>query len=317
MGELQYSIQLVKVARINKDLSFPSPANWSHTDKNGATVNHAGGIVGGAGPFDLSSLVGESYVAKLKIGLNGTYEEKDVSFASAEVKTAVTVDEAFAAINDAGFVTNTVTASKTEDGYLKVVSTKDGVQEFEDFEILPASDSLGLAKLLDIECEWVYAKNAASVKFDPEQETGESVSATGGRGIVSTIQEPDTIKDVKISFEDTEDNPKLEVIIAGYDYDPTTGRSFPPALGAAAPIFAIKSYAKLFGEGTSQKTGQAAMKMVAYPNCTGVIGGGESTAGAFGAKAFSAVGTDSNASTLPYLFKRRLTNVQYALVEVS
>jgi hypothetical protein len=312
MGDFQYSIQLVKVARQNMDGSFPAPADW--TDHNGDT--HLGGIVGGAGPFNLTALL-TANKAKLKVRLNGVSEERDVDFTSAADKGAVTVDDVVTAINAAGFTTNNILASKLTSGYLKIVSEKVGVQEFEDFEIIAASDAKGLHKALGIDCEWIAAKDAKSVKFEPETETGDSVSQESGRGTVCTVKEPDVVKDVKITFEDAEENPRMEVIIAGYDYDETTGRSFPPALGAAAPVFSIKSFAKLFSGGTSQKTGQSAMKMVAYPNCTGIIGGGEASAGSFSAPSFSATGTDNTVSNLPYLFKRKLTNAQYALVEVA
>ncbi len=314
MGDYNYSVELVKFARLNKDGTMPTPKDWTHTDKNGVTQNHSGGIVGGAGPFNLTALLTVNK-AKLKVSLNGIVEEKDIDFTAAVSKGAVTVDEAVTAINGANFATNTLTASKTAAGNLKIVSTKALVEEFEDFEIIAASDTKGLHKALGVDIEWIAAKDVKSVKFDPETETGSSVKLDGGRGTVAEVKEPDTVKDIKITFQDTEDNPAVEVIVAGFDYDAATGRTFPPAMNAVNSGFACKAFAKLFAAGTSQKTSYTAVKASVFPNCQGIFGSAENAAGAWNAPTYTATAVDSAASNLPSFFKRKLTTGQFALVQ--
>lgn len=307
MVKYSYSIEKVLVARLNEDGSFVTPADWTHTTKRGVTVSHKGGIVGGAGPFNLSSIL-DAHVADLTVRLGSKSDTVQVDFTAAVNESAVTVEEVVAAINGVAAWPNMggITASKLTDGYLKVQADSVDAKWYQNLEITGE-----LAVALGIDRVWVESDGPKSWKFDPQTETGESIKQTSGTGTKCTVEEPDKVTSIGITFSDAQDNPEMEEIIAGVQLDSTGTEQMAPELEAAPPKFCAKVFYKQFAEGVNSKTDQIGYKVVAYPNCEGIIGSGENTEGTFNSPAYSATGYANAVSSMTVFHRKSLSNVEY------
>ena len=296
--KLGYSVLLYRVLPLNPD---------------GTKVEPLGsGVVGGGGPFNLQSIL-TANKASLVVKIDGQTSTGECDFTAAVVKTAVTVDEAVVAINTATFADITgITASKTSEGRIKIVS--DGIGE----RFIEVSGEL--AKALGLERVYVVAKEPKTVKFDPDIETGNSVKATSGRGLVAEIREPDKVKGMKVEITDAEENPLMAVAMVGGSYDIAKKRYLPPmSTDDAKPMFHLETFQALYDGGISQKGGRIGFRMRVFPSCTASPLGGENTEEQFTAGQYSVVSVENrNDSTnpLPAYYYEDLTTVEYAAVEV-
>jgi len=315
MGKYSYSVERAEFALLNKDGSLPTPKDWTHTvRKTGVSVSHRGGIIGGVGPWDFSALTGDDLKVSLIYGKDTigpvTLEFDETPTTGNVVDSAAVTAAELAAILGAAFTTQ-LTASVTTVGsdysaaYLKLI----------DKGTLPWYAPFGfrgkVAEMAEI-VGWMSTGELKSSSAEPNVETGETVTATSGKGVRCSIKEPDTVTGKKLTISLAADEEEILSMIYGDDFDPSTGEYFERDASAEAPTFAYRAWIRRYPSGDNVKTSQDEMKVRVFPSCSGTPGSSTDEESTFAAIEISADCASNSRSTLPSEHRKTIsvTNFQ-------
>lgn len=309
MGKYLYSVERAEFALLNADGSYPTPVDWTHTRKSdGATISHKGGLVGGVGPFDLSTAALTLTLTKGKATV-----AKTISLTGAISESAVTVDELVTAINAAFQADANITASKTTVGadynsaFIKIVDTASSPLPW----YAPFGFTGEIADIVGIK-GWKATDELKSSNASPETETGETVTATSGKGNRCVIKEEDAVTSMSLEIALAAHEEDILADVLGDDYDPSTGESFMKGLNDASPAFAYRYWVRKYAAGTNTKSSNDEMLLVSYPSCQATIGDESSEEATFANGQLAASATENARSLLPIKHKKTISAANYA-----
>ena len=297
MDKFNYSVARAEFALLNADGSFPTPGDWTHTKRKGGVVSHKGGLIGGTGPWDLSALTGDD-LKLIPVYGNQVLPAVTVSLTNAASKAAVTATELASSLNTAltglNFQASVCTVGADyAAAYLKVVdkaSTK-----------LPWYAPFGLqGKIAEIAgiVGWRTTKNLKSSQAEPNTETGDTVTATSGRGNRCSIKEPDVITGKKLTISLAANEEEILAMIFGDDFDVNSGMYFERDTGVTAPTFCYRVWIARYPEGSNVKSSQSEMLVRAFPSCSGIPGSVTDEEGAFATLEITADAAANSRSTM-------------------
>jgi len=312
MKGYNYSVERAEFAILNKDGSYPTPKDWTHTKRRtGATINHKGGLIGGVGPWNFSEFAGGDLKLTLIYGKN-EYTET-IAFTEGGEGNVVDIDAVTAAelaeIITAAFSTY-VTGSVTAKGadydaiYLKVIDAGE----------LPWYAPFGFRGKIAETAEvlgWVSTLDIKSSNADPNTETGETVVQTSGQGNRCSIKEPNVITGKSLTITLAAEEEGILSMLYGDDYDPETGEYFEKSSSEEAPTFAYRVWVRRYPEGENIKSSNTQMQIRTFPSCSGTPGSSTDEEGQFHTTEIAADSASNSRSTLPMEFKRVISVTDY------
>jgi len=313
MSGYNYSVEKGEFALLNKDGTYPSPSDWTHTKrKTGEVVNHKGGLICGTGPFDLSGLAGDDLKITPIYGAQ-VLAPVTVNLTSVVSKAATTVTEIQTALALALTALN-FTVSKTTVGvdydavYLKIVD------KIVDGSKLPWYAPFGcsgrMAEILGV-VGWVQTGDLRSSGVEPDTTTGDSVTQTSGTGTKCTIKEPDQVTGKTLTLSLASDIDAIRAMILGDEYDPTTGTYFDRDNDVEAPVFAYRTWIRRYAEGDNVKAGQSEMMVRSFPACSATPGGTTDEEATFSTTEITASCASNSKSAMPSEFSQKITVTAY------
>lgn len=313
MSGYNYSVEKGEFALLNKDGTYPSPSDWTHTKrKTGVVVTHKGGLIGGVGPFDVSGLTGAdlqitpiygaAVIAPVTVNLSAVVDDNAATLT--EIRAALTT--ALAALN---FTVSATTVGVDYDAvYLKIVDKVVDASKLPWYA--PFGFSGKLAEILGI-VGWVQTGDLKSSGVEPETATGDSVTQTAGTGTKCTIKEPDTVTGKTLTLSLASDVDAIRAMILGDDYDPTTGTYFDRESGVEAPVFAYRTWIRRYAAGDNVKAAQSEMMVRSFPSCSATPGGTTDEEAAFSTTEITASCASNSKSAMPSEFSQKISVTAY------
>ena len=302
-----YSVGLACITALNPDGSFPTACDWDWTFEDNSKKNYKGGIIGKAGPFNVSNDTVEEKTIEVRVGLqNASF----VFESTAQDKKKATVEEIvkdlntnFKKIENKEIFLKAIVENVMDRKCVKVISTKP--LPF----YTPISFSGTIASILGLH-GYILTEEVKSVKHDFEKEQGKSVDITSGHGIRCSIKEADKIKGINLTFNLAGENLKILSTISGYDYNSNTEGFFYDKEGGT-PSFAFIYFVKAFKKGENNEDSFEKIKVVCYPCCQASIPGGNAQEGAFSEMEIQAFCSRNAKTELPIMFHQTLPIADY------
>lgn len=310
MKGYDYSVERAEFALLNKDGSYPTPRDWTHTKRaTGEVVSHKGGLVGGTGPWDFSGFAGEALELLLTYGK--TQKTVALDLAGVADASAVTASELAAAINAAfpEVSASVVTVGADYDAaYLKIVDKATGETALPWFA--PFGFQGKIAERVGI-IGWVATKDIKGSSAEPKVETGDTATATAGSGIRCSIKEPDRVTGKTLTITLSAKEEGIMSMIFGDDYDPETGDYFEKASDMEAPSFVYRNWVRRYPSGENTKATQSQMLLRSFPSCTGTPGGSSDEESGFATVEITADCAANSRSNMPSEFRKVASVTEY------
>jgi hypothetical protein len=249
-----FSIQGFRAMRNNPDGTTPTPSR----------------LIGFLGTCDLTA-IGTDEVGSMTIKIDGGAEEtKDVDFSGASSLAAVTVAEAFAALNTAAFTDMTWSADSTTGRLKGVCASGTYVQIYGD-----------LAPLLDFGygiahggqgTKFVKAfTDTVSIGLPKNLKAREEIETESGDGTLSTMIIEAIMKGVNPAIVMNKKDYDLIELIQGGTYDRTLNTYDPPNASVTThPTFWLDVFSPIYTAGTKLRENKAGYERVVLRNCSGV-----------------------------------------------
>lgn len=255
-----FSNEGFRVRRLNPDGTYPTP------------INHIGYV----GTVDVDSLVGtETLLYRENAQGDFTSIIVDISAAGAD-QEAVDVDEMVTALNADGNFTAIFTASKDDNGRLKVVlddttnvdylELKGDIAEVLGFGQSGSTAAMGTAFSACFD-------ESAAISLPLNVKDFEEIEKESGRGQVDTMIIDAMIKGMNPSIVMNDERYEMKQIIQGGSWDETTFTYTPPTTRQTRmPICAAEVFVAKYGQGTLHRGDLSGYKMYDIKHLVGRSG---------------------------------------------
>ena len=305
-----YSVGLAGFALLNEDGSMPTACDWKDVDNVGNETTHTGGIIGKAGPFDVSKVDSDNSFIDVFIGNNLISK---TFFNKGSHPDKITLDEVIKELNDSTLKYSIQKGYNLVADKVKIngidhlrISNKDGK--------IPFYTPIGLhgviPQILGVQ-GYLFTEEVKSVKSDFEKESGKSVDVTSGKGIRCVVKEADKIKGLNLTISMAGSDLNILSMITGHKFN-VKEDSFFVETGNKAPTFAFIYFVKAFEKGENNESSFTKAKAVMFPSCQATLPGDNAQEGAFATMELQASCSANKQSKLPMMFYKGVDLKSYS-----
>ena len=263
------------MAYVNKKARFATEGFRVKRSNPDGTVPTATRFVGFANTADLSAVLDETlFTADLTIKIdNGTAQTETVDLSDAVDKTAVTVDEAVAALTAANF-TGITWSKEAGTGRLKgthatgtEIAVTGPLAAALDFGQGIAHGGNGL--------EFIKGFNdrTMSIGMTKNKKDKEEIDQEGAKGGITRMLISAKLLGQTLAIAMKDKDYELLELIQGGTFNRTTGRyTPPPSTRLESPLFFIDVFSPIYGEGENKMENMSGYEQIRFLSCTGMEG---------------------------------------------
>lgn len=263
------------MAYVNQKARFATEGFRVKRSNPDGTVPTATRFVGFANTADLSAVLDDiGFTADLTIKIdNGTAEKKSVDLSAAEVKTAVTVDEAKTALTAADF--DGITWSK-EEGTGRLKGTHSTGKEVAVTGPLAAALDFGQGIAHGgngLEFLKGFGDRTMSIGTTKNKKDKEEIDQEGAKGGITRMLISAKLLGQTLAIAMKDKDYEMLELIQGGTFNRTSGRyTPPPSTRLESPLFFIDVFSPIYGEGENKMENMSGYEQLRYLSCTGMEG---------------------------------------------
>lgn len=260
---------------VNKKARFATEGFRVKRSNPDGTVPTATRFVGFANTADLSAVLDETlFTADLTIKIdNGTAQTETVDLSAAVDKTAVTVAEAFAALNTAAFTG--VTFSK-EEGTGRLMGTHATGTEIAVTGPLAAALDFGQGIAhggKGLEFLKGFEDRTMSIGMTKNKKDKEEIDQEGAKGGITRMLISAKLLGQTLAIAMKDKDYEMLELIQGGTFDRSSGRyTPPPSTRLESPLFFIDVFSPIYGEGENKMENMSGYEQLRFLSCTGMEG---------------------------------------------